>query len=114
MLRKLVVFALPFLASNIIQSFYNVADMLIVGNFSGTASMSGVNIGEQVPDKGGDGGPPDQGGLVFNMLLTHFTTFTFHLPVKRYTMIISRTPALAMGAPMPTPLRPQPMVMPKK
>ncbi|MDR0622824.1 MAG: MATE family efflux transporter [Treponema sp.] len=45
---KLVVFALPFLASNIVQSFYNVADMLIVGNFSGTESMSGVNIGGQV------------------------------------------------------------------
>ena len=45
---KLVLFALPFLASNIIQSFYNVVDMLIVGNFSGTSSMSGVNIGGQV------------------------------------------------------------------
>jgi putative MATE family efflux protein len=45
---KLVLFALPFLASNIVQSFYNVADMLIVGNFSGTGSMSGVNIGGQV------------------------------------------------------------------
>jgi putative MATE family efflux protein len=45
---KLILFAVPFLASNIVQSFYNVADMLIVGNFSGTASMSGVNIGGQV------------------------------------------------------------------
>ncbi|MDR1506161.1 MAG: MATE family efflux transporter [Treponema sp.] len=45
---KLVLFALPFLASNIVQSFYNVADMLIVGNFAGTVSMSGVNIGGQV------------------------------------------------------------------
>ncbi|MDR2103846.1 MAG: MATE family efflux transporter [Treponema sp.] len=45
---KLVLFALPFLASNMVQSFYNVADMLIVGNFSGTESMSGVNIGGQV------------------------------------------------------------------
>jgi putative MATE family efflux protein len=47
-LSQLVRFALPFLASNIIQSLYNVADMLIVGNFSGTASMTGVNIGGQV------------------------------------------------------------------
>ncbi|GHV70324.1 MATE family efflux transporter [Spirochaetia bacterium] len=47
-LRKLILFALPFLASNIVQSFYNVADMLIVGNFSGIESMSGVNIGGQV------------------------------------------------------------------
>ncbi|MDR1863868.1 MAG: polysaccharide biosynthesis C-terminal domain-containing protein, partial [Treponema sp.] len=47
-LSRLVIFAVPFLASNIIQSFYNVADMLIVGNFCGTESMSGVNIGGQV------------------------------------------------------------------
>jgi putative MATE family efflux protein len=47
-LSQLVRFALPFLASNIIQSLYNVADMLIVGNFAGTESMSGVNIGGQV------------------------------------------------------------------
>ena len=41
-------FALPFLASNIIQSLYVVIDMLIIGNFSGAASMSGVNIGGQL------------------------------------------------------------------
>ena len=46
--KQLILFALPFLASNIIQSLYNVADMLIVGNFSGSISMSGVNIGGQV------------------------------------------------------------------
>ena len=47
-LTKLVLFALPFLASNLIQSLYNVADMLIVGRFCGTESMSGVNIGGQI------------------------------------------------------------------
>ena len=46
--RKLAQFALPFLASNVVQSLYNIADMLIVGNFSGPVSMSGVNIGGQV------------------------------------------------------------------
>lgn len=46
--RQLVLFALPFLVSNIVQSLYNVADMLIVGNFAGTISMSGVNIGGQI------------------------------------------------------------------
>ena len=47
-LKRLILFALPFLASNIIQSLYNVADMLIVGRFRGEISMSGVNIGGQV------------------------------------------------------------------
>ncbi|MDL2232312.1 MATE family efflux transporter [Ruminococcaceae bacterium OttesenSCG-928-L11] len=47
-LSKLVRFSVPFLISNIVQSLYNVADMLIVGNFCGPAAMSGVNIGGQV------------------------------------------------------------------
>jgi len=46
--KLLVQFALPFMLSNLIQSFYNVADMLIVGHYSGTAAISGVNIGGQV------------------------------------------------------------------
>ena len=45
---KLVVFALPFLASNLIQSLYNVGDMIIVGRFCGAEAMAGVNIGGQV------------------------------------------------------------------
>jgi putative MATE family efflux protein len=36
------------MASNVVQSFYNVADMLIVGNFCGIESLAGVNIGGQV------------------------------------------------------------------
>lgn len=46
--KQLILFALPFLLSNFIQSLYNVADMLIVGIYSGTAGISGVNIGGQV------------------------------------------------------------------
>lgn len=46
--KQLLLFSLPFLVANIIQSFYNVADMLIVGNFSGTISLSGVTIGGQI------------------------------------------------------------------
>lgn len=47
-LKQLIFFSIPFLISNIVQSLYNLADMLIVGNFSGTNSVSGVNIGGQV------------------------------------------------------------------
>lgn len=46
--KLLIQFALPFMLSNLIQSLYNVADMLIVGHFCGTAAISGVNIGGQV------------------------------------------------------------------
>jgi len=45
---QLIRFALPFMLSNLIQTLYNVADMLIVGNYCGPAGISGVNIGGQV------------------------------------------------------------------
>ncbi|MGE5613110.1 MAG: MATE family efflux transporter [Bacillota bacterium] len=46
--KQLIKFALPFMLSNLVQSLYNVADMLIVGNYNGSAGISGVNIGGQV------------------------------------------------------------------
>ncbi|HHW32375.1 MAG TPA: MATE family efflux transporter [Clostridiaceae bacterium] len=46
--KQLILFALPFMLSNFIQTLYNVADMLIVGNYVGSAGVSGVNIGGQV------------------------------------------------------------------
>jgi putative MATE family efflux protein len=46
--KQLILFALPFIISNLIQTLYSVADMVIVGQFNGTISMSGVNIGGQV------------------------------------------------------------------
>ena len=46
--RQLITFALPFMISNIVQSLYNVADMLIVGRFGGAVGISAVNIGGQV------------------------------------------------------------------
>lgn len=45
---QLIKFALPFMLSNLIQTLYNVADMVIVGNYTGTEGISGVNIGGQV------------------------------------------------------------------
>ena len=47
-LKNLILFAIPFLISNLVQSLYNVADMVMVGHFAGPESMSGVNIGGQV------------------------------------------------------------------
>ena len=46
--KKLLLFAIPFIISNLVQSLYAVADMIIVGQFNGAASMSGVNIGSNV------------------------------------------------------------------
>lgn len=46
--KQLWLFAYPFIISNMIQSIYSVADMIIVGQFGGTAAMAGVNIGGQI------------------------------------------------------------------
>lgn len=47
-IKQLILFSMPILLSNLIQTLYSVADMIIVGQFCGAASMSGVNIGSQV------------------------------------------------------------------
>lgn len=46
--KKLILFALPFMLSNFIQSMYNIADMFIVGRFMGKTGISGVSIGGQL------------------------------------------------------------------
>ena len=43
--RKLVLFALPILAGNIIQQLYNVADSVIVARFEGPGAMAAVVVG---------------------------------------------------------------------
>lgn len=45
---QLIKFAVPFIISNLIQSLYSIADMIIVGNFSGSESMNGVTQGSQI------------------------------------------------------------------
>ncbi len=46
--KQLLKFALPFLLSNLIQAMYNMADILIVGWFSGPVGTSAVGIGGNV------------------------------------------------------------------
>ena len=43
--RRLLVFAWPFVISNLLQAAYNLADMVIVGRMIGTAGLSAVSIG---------------------------------------------------------------------
>ncbi|MBR4874781.1 MAG: MATE family efflux transporter [Clostridia bacterium] len=46
--KQLILFSMPVLISNLIQSLYSAVDMLVVGQFAGEIAMSGVNIGGQV------------------------------------------------------------------
>lgn len=45
---KMVAFALPIMAMNLLQAVYNIVDMIIVGQFVGSAGMSAVSIGGQI------------------------------------------------------------------
>ncbi len=46
--KQLIQFSVPFLLSNLLQAFYSVADMIIVGRLCGTHGITGVNIGSQI------------------------------------------------------------------
>lgn len=46
--RKLFLFSLPIMGSNLLQAVYNIVDMIIVGQFTTTAGMSAISIGGQV------------------------------------------------------------------
>lgn len=41
--QKLITFALPLLLANILQSFYNVVDMLVVGQFVGETGLAAIS-----------------------------------------------------------------------
>lgn len=43
--EKLIRFSLPFVLANLLQFLYNIVDMIIVGQFVGSAGLSGVSIG---------------------------------------------------------------------
>jgi len=43
--RQLLVFAWPFMLSNLLQTAYNLVDMVVVGQFIGAAGLSAVGIG---------------------------------------------------------------------
>lgn len=40
--RRLLAFSMPFLAANVLQSVYAVVDMIIVGQFVGSASAPDI------------------------------------------------------------------------
>ena len=46
--RTLLVFSLPFMASNIMQTLYSMVDMMIVGNIVGSYGLSALSIGSQL------------------------------------------------------------------
>ncbi len=43
--KKLIKFAVPFILANLLQTFYNLADMIVVGQFCGQAGLSAVSVG---------------------------------------------------------------------
>lgn len=46
--KQLILFALPFMASNAMQVLYSLVDMLIVGRFVGSFGLSAVSIASQI------------------------------------------------------------------
>lgn len=46
--RLLLVFSLPLMGSNLLQTVYNLVDMVVIGKFVGSAGLSAVTIGGDV------------------------------------------------------------------
>ena len=47
-LRQMLLFMLPFMASNALQVLYSTIDMMIVGKYVGTFGLSGVSLSSQI------------------------------------------------------------------
>ncbi len=45
--KQLLLFALPFVFSSIVQNLYSAVDLIILGQFAGTISLAGANISAQ-------------------------------------------------------------------
>ena len=46
--RQLLVFSFPFMLSNLLQTVYNLVDMVVIGQYCGSAGLSGVSIGGEM------------------------------------------------------------------
>ena len=46
--RLLLIFAFPILCSNLLQTVYNMVDMIVIGQFVGSAGLSAVSIGGDI------------------------------------------------------------------
>lgn len=46
--KNIIVFTLPYLLSYFLQTLYGMADLFIVGQYNGAASISGVSVGSQI------------------------------------------------------------------
>ncbi len=46
--RQLITFSVPFVLANLLQTLYNIVDMVVVGQFVGSTGLSAVSIGSDV------------------------------------------------------------------
>lgn len=46
--KKLVLFILPVLLTNVVQQFYNIVDVMIIGQFAGSTGTVGVSTGGEI------------------------------------------------------------------
>lgn len=47
-LRLLLIFVLPIFFTNLIQQFYNIVDVIVIGQFAGSEGTVGVSTGGEV------------------------------------------------------------------
>ena len=46
--RKLIIFAVPMIIANLLQTLYNMVDMIVIGQFVGSTGLSAVSVGADI------------------------------------------------------------------
>ncbi len=46
--KKMLLFAVPFMVSNLMQVLYSLVDMIVVGQFVGSYGLSAVSVASQI------------------------------------------------------------------
>ena len=48
MAKQVLIYASPFVLSNLLQTFYNLVDMAFIGRYVGQAGLSAVSVGGDI------------------------------------------------------------------
>lgn len=48
-LKTLLIFAIPIILTNLIQQFYSMVDLMIIGKYMGSEGTVGVSTGGELP-----------------------------------------------------------------
>ena len=49
-MKTLLLFSMPLIAANLLQEFYSMVDLMVIGQFAGSVGTVGVSTGGEIAD----------------------------------------------------------------